>query len=75
MACINRNGVIRKIEQTFFEVNSLIILIFPHTFTSIGLIIKNLEFLTYLSPAASCMHYYDINRLQFSQIEFELSAK
>ena len=50
-------------------------LYFSDTSTSIGLIIKNLEFLTNFSSAASCLHYYEINLLQFSQIEFELSAK
>ena len=66
MACVNRNGIIRKIKQVFSEVNSGSILIFSHTFTSVRLIIKKLEILTYLSPAAFCMHYYDINLLHFS---------
>ena len=69
MACVNRNGVICKIKQAFSEVNSWIKYFLP------GLLLKIFEFFTYLSPAASCMQYYDINLLQFSQIEFELSAK
>ena len=76
MACVNRYGVlICKIKRAFSDVNSWIILIFSHTFTSVRLIIKNLECFTYLSPAAFCMHYCDINLLQFSQIEFKLSTK
>ena len=76
MACINRNGVFRKIKQAVSQVNSWIILIcFLTPLPLLGLIIKNREFLTYLSPAASYMPYYDINLLQFSKTEFELFAK
>ena len=71
----NRNGVIRKIKQAFCGKFLNYFDFFPHTFTSNGRIIKHLELLTYLFPAASCMHYYVIILLQFSQIEFELSAK
>ena len=74
-ACINRNGVICKLKQAFSELNFWIIFILSRTFTSIGFIIKNFEFLTYLSPAATCMHYYNINLLLFSQTEFKLLAK
>ena len=63
----NKTGVFRDKFLNYFD--------FSHTFTSIRLIIKNLEFLTYLSHTASSMHYYDIYLLHFSQIEFELSAK
>ena len=44
MAYANRIGVIRKIKQAFSEVNSWIIMIFSHSFPSVGLFIINFEF-------------------------------
>ena len=45
MTCVSRNGVIRKMKQAFSDVNSRIILIFSQSLTSIGLIIKIVNFL------------------------------